>query len=302
MLVNLPVERTSGLRNKTVNIGDISNKGLEFSVNANIIDLKDLQWTLLANIATNVNRIERLGTDSFIASDVILVKEGESLGTFYGYVFDGIVQKGEEASTPAPTWTSSVQAGDPKFVNKAGDSNVIGENDKVILGSIQPKFTYGFATRAVYKKIDLSASFQGSYGNYLYNALRHGLETPSHVFNGSAVLADHWTPTHTNTNVPRAIPVPYVTLDDRYIEDASYLRLKDITLGYAFNVKVDSRSPLRVRIFVSAQNLFTLTKYTGYDPEASRNGGDETNGLLQGIDQGAYPAAKTFLTGLSLSF
>jgi TonB-linked SusC/RagA family outer membrane protein len=302
LLINLPVERTSGLRNKTINIGDISNKGLEFSVNTTIIDLKDLQWTLLANIATNVNRIERLGTDSFVASDAILVKEGESLGTFYGYVFDGIVQPGQEASTPAPTWTSLVHAGDPKFVDKAGNSAVIDENDKVILGSIQPKFTYGFASRAVYKNIDLSVSFQGSYGNYLYNALRHSLETPSHVFNGAAVLADRWTPTHTNTNVPRAIPVPYVTLDDRYIEDASYLRLKDITLGYAFNIKASSRSSLRVRVFASAQNLFTLTKYTGYDPEASRNGGNETDGLLQGIDQGAYPTAKTFLAGLSLSF
>jgi hypothetical protein len=101
--------------------------------------------------------------------------------------------------------------------------------------------------------------------------------------------------------VPRAIAVPYVTLDNRYIEDASYLRLKDITLGYSFKVKV-SRSSLSFRAFASAQNLLTLTNYTGYDPEASRNGGDETNGLLQGIDRGAYPTSKTFLAGLSLSF
>jgi TonB-linked SusC/RagA family outer membrane protein len=293
LLVNLPVERTTGLSTKMVNIGDISNKGLEFSVNANVIDRRDLRWNVLANIATNVNTIERLGTDYFVIDDIILVQEGESLGTFYGYTFNGLVQSGEETSTPAPTWTSKNQAGDP---------NVIDEDDKVILGSIQPKFTYGFATSLSYKKFDLSASFQGSYGNHLYNALRHNLETPSHVYNGSAILADRWTPGHTNTIVPRAIPVPYVTLDSRYIEDASYLRLKDITLGYTFKVNIGGGSPLNFRVFASAQNLFTLTNYTGYDPEASRNGGDETNGLLQGIDRGAYPTSKTFLGGLSLSF
>ncbi|GHT29569.1 SusC/RagA family TonB-linked outer membrane protein [Bacteroidia bacterium] len=302
LLVNLPVERTTGLSTKMVNIGDISNKGLEFSVNANILDRRDLQWKVLANIATNVNTIERLGTDYFVVDEIILVQEGESLGTFFGYEFAGLVQQGEEASTPAPTWTSKNQAGDPKFVNKDGDPNVIDEDDKAVLGSVQPKFTYGFSTSLNYRKFDFSASFQGSYGNHLYNALRHNLETPSHVYNGSSVLADRWTPAHTNTDVPRAVAVPYVTLDGRYIEDASYLRLKDITLGYSFRVNTGGGSPLNFRVFASAQNLLTITNYTGYDPEASRNGGDETNGLLQGIDRGAYPTSKTFLGGLSLSF
>ncbi|MDR3340188.1 MAG: TonB-dependent receptor [Candidatus Symbiothrix sp.] len=304
LLVNLPVERTSGQRNKTVNIGDLSNKGLEFSLNAKIIDRKDLQWSLLANIATNRNRIEKLGTGSFVASgssaSSILVQEGEALGTFYGYLFDGVVQPGQEASTPRPTWQSAVQAGDSKFVNKGGDPNVIDEDDRTVLGSVQPKFTYGFASRATYKGIDLSLSFQGSQGNHLYNALRHKLETPSLSLNGAAVLADRWTPTHTNTNVPRAAATTYVTLDSRYIEDASYLRLKDLTIGYTLPKRIIPKTI--IRFFASAQNLLTITGYKGYDPEASRNGSDETNGLLQGIDLGAYPTAKSLLFGLSLSF
>ncbi|MDR3328641.1 MAG: TonB-dependent receptor [Prevotellaceae bacterium] len=304
LLVNLPVERTSGMRNKTINIGDLSNKGLEFSLNAHVVDTKKLQWDVLANIATNVNRIEKLGVSSFVATGAsassILVKEGEALGTFYGYEFDGLVQAGQESTTPVPTWAPAVQAGDPKFVNHGGASNLIDEDDRIALGSVQPKFTYGFATRAAYSGFDLSLSFQGSEGNYLYNALRHKLETPSLSMNGSAVLANRWTPANTNTDVPRAIPTPYVTLDSRYIEDASYLRLKDITLGYTLPAKLIPRTS--IRIFVSAQNLLTFTGYTGYDPEASRNGGDETNGLLQGIDLGAYPTAKTFIAGLSISF
>jgi TonB-linked SusC/RagA family outer membrane protein len=306
LLVGLPAEGTTGLRDRIVNIGDISNKGLELSVNAGIVNTERLQWTALANIATNVNRIEKLGTSSFVANDAassaILVKEGEALGTFYGYVFDGVVQSGQEASTPVPAWSNAVLPGDPKFANKGGDPNTIDDDDKVTLGSVQPKFTYGFASRAAYRSFDLSVSFQGSYGNHLYNALRHRLETPTLSYNGAAVLANRWTPTNTNTDVPRAIPVPYVTLDSRYIEDASYLRLKDITLGYAISVKPDNRAPLRIRLFASAQNLLTLTGYTGFDPEASRNGVDETNGLLQGIDLGAYPTARTFIAGLSITF
>lgn len=300
LLVDLPVERTSGLRTKMTNIGSISNKGVEFSVNAVIVDTRKLQWTALANIATNANRIEKLGTSGFISGSS-LVQVGVPLGTFYGYVFDGIVQPGEESSTPVPTWLTgdkTVHAGDAKFADKGGDPNTIDESDRVILGDAQPDFTYGFATRVNYGDFDLSASFQGSYGNELYNAFRNTLETPSRSYNGAKALANRWTPTNTNTDVPRAIPIPYSTLDSRYIEDASYLRLKDITLGYTFRL-APRRNPLSVRVFASAQNLFVLTKYIGYDPEGSRNG---LTDLSIGVDDGVYPRAKSFFAGLSLSF
>jgi TonB-linked SusC/RagA family outer membrane protein len=300
LLVNLPVERTSGLRTKMTNIGNISNRGLEFSVNGVIIDRNDLQWTALANITTNKNRIEKLGTSGFVSGSTV-VDVGLPLGTFYGYVFDGIVQWGEEDSTPVPTWITgdkTVHAGDAKFADKGGDPNAIDSNDRVILGDAQPDFTYGFASRLNYRNFDFSASFQGSYGNELYNAFRNTLETPSRSYNGSAVLANRWTPNNTNTNIPRAIAVPYSTIDSRYIEDASYLRLKDITLGYTFRFNKSQETP-SLRLFVSAQNLFVLTSYTGYDPEGSRNG---VSDLEIGVDNGVYPRAKTFLTGLSVSF
>jgi TonB-linked SusC/RagA family outer membrane protein len=300
LLVNVPVERTSGLRTKMTNIGTISNKGVELSVNAAIVDTRKLQWTVLANISKNINRIEKLGTSEFISGSS-LVQTGVPLGTFYGYVFDGVVQPGEEDSTPVPTWLTGdkkVHAGDAKFVDKGGDPNTIDTSDRTILGDAQPDFTYGFASRVNYGKFDLSFSFQGSYGNELYNAFRNTLETPSRSYNGAKALANRWTPTNTNTDVPRAIPIPYSTLDSRYIEDASYLRLKDITLGYTFRLTHHENAP-SVRIFASAQNLFVLTKYTGYDPEGSRNG---LTDLSIGVDDGVYPRAKSFLAGLSLSF
>ncbi|MDR3250169.1 MAG: TonB-dependent receptor [Tannerella sp.] len=300
LLVNLPVERSSGLRTKMTNIGNISNRGVEFSVNAFLVDKKDLQWNVLANIAANKNRIEKLGTSGFVSGSAI-VDVGLPLGTFYGYVFDGIVQPGEESTTPVPTWVTgdkAVHAGDAKFADRGGDPNSIDNNDRVVLGDAQPDFTYGFATRLNYRDFDFSVSFQGSYGNKLYNAFRNTLETPSRSYNGSAVLADRWTPTNTQTTIPRAIPVPYTTIDSRYIEDASYLRLKDISLGYTFRLS-NSRLAPSARIFASAQNLFVLTNYTGYDPEGSRNGFSD---LEIGVDNGVYPRAKTFLTGLSITF
>jgi len=301
LLVNLPVERTTGLREKTVNIGNISNKGVELSVDFTLIENRNLKWTALANIASNKNRIEKLGTEEF-SVDGTLVKEGEALGTFFGYDFAGVVQQGEESSTPVPTWVGTVTAGDAKYVNHGGEANSIDDDDRIPLGSVQPKFTYGFASKAQYKKFDASISFQGSEGNYLYNSLRQSLETPSRTFNGSAVLANRWTPTNTNTDVPRAVPVPYTILDSRYIEDASYLRLKDITIGYNFKIRYSTKGKLNARVFASAQNLLTITGYKGYDPEASRNGADETNGLQQGIDDGAYPTSRSFLGGLSITF
>ncbi|MDR0612050.1 MAG: hypothetical protein LBG45_00910 [Dysgonamonadaceae bacterium] len=102
-----------------------------------------------------------------------------------------------------------------------------------------------------YSGFDFSVSFQGSYGNELYNAFRNTLETPSRSYNGAKALADRWTPSNTDTDVPRAIPIPYSTLDSRYIEDASYLRLKDITLGYTFRL-THARNALSVRVFASA--------------------------------------------------
>jgi hypothetical protein len=282
------------------NIGTISNKGIEFSVNAVVVDTRKLQWTVLANISKNINRIEKLGTSDFVSGSG-LVQVGVPLGTFYGYVFDGVVQPGEENSTPVPTWLTGdkkVHAGDAKFVDKGGDPNTIDTSDRAILGDAQPDFTYGFASRLNYGNFDVSFSFQGSYGNELYNAFRNTLETPSRSYNGAKALANRWTPTNTNTNVPRAIPIPYSTLDSRYIEDASYLRLKDITLGYTFCLTRARNAP-SVRLFASAQNLFVLTKYTGYDPEGSRN---ELTDLAIGVDNAVYPRAKTFLTGLSFSF
>jgi hypothetical protein len=316
LLVDIPVEITGGFASALKNVGSVSNRGIEFGINANIIDNKNLTWTAAANIARNVNRVEDLGGQGqfvplFAASnglttlaDVnpLIVREGEPLGTFYGYVFDGVVQATENAAAvPVPSWfDKAVVAGDPKFVNQNGDKAINGA-DKVVLGNSQPKFTYGFSSALNYKNLDFSVIFQGSYGNKLYNGYQHALEATSIYYNAAENLRDRWTPTNPSNTVPRAINTPFLTLDSRFIEDASYLRLKNITVGYTIPFKT-GKSQVKLRVFASAQNLLTVTSYRGYDPEASYYGGDETNSLYQGIDLGAYPSAKTFLFGISLSY
>lgn len=301
LLVDLPVESTTGFGSRTVNIGSISNKGVEFSVNARIVDTKNLQWNAIGNISANVNKVIKLGIDNFIVSDHI-VKEGLPLGVFYGYEYAGIVQPGEESSTAAPSWDDNgVQPGEARYVDQNGD-NIIDNDDRTTIGNVHPKFIYGFSSNIAYRHFDLSLAFQGSYGNHLYNALRLNLETPTQIYNASKALANRWTPSNTNTDIPKAQAASFITLDSRYIEDASYLRLKDITVGFNLPDSYTRFIRGQVRLFASAQNLLTVTKYQGYDPEASRNGDNETDELRLGIDLGAYPTSKSFLAGLSITF
>jgi outer membrane receptor protein involved in Fe transport len=319
LLVDIPLEITSGFGSALRNVGDVSNKGIEIGLDAHIIKQKDFDWIVSANLAKNINKITSLGglgqfvpefsmnngTATLSDVDPLLVKEGEPLGSFYGYIFNGVVQAGDNLSSiPVPRWYNpgqSIQPGDPKFVNQNGD-NAINDLDKVILGNAQPKFTYGFSSNLAYKRVDLFFTFQGTYGNKLYNGLQHKLESTSIYYNAAGSLRDRWTPSNPSNTVPRAVNTPFLILDSRYVEDASYLRLKNITLGYTLPIKVNKAPDFKLRLFASVQNLLTITNYKGFDPEASYYGGDETNGLYQGIDFGAYPTAKTYSLGVNISF
>jgi TonB-linked SusC/RagA family outer membrane protein len=315
LLASVPVEAATGHTTQYQNIGSLTNKGLELGINGTIIERRNFRWTASANIAKNINKVTKLYADiepefNINLSPVkpLLVREGQPLGTFYGYVFDGIVQTpAEAATTPKPSWygtSQTVQPGDAKWKNISDEdgANKISDKDKVILGNSEADFTYGFSSSFVYKRFDISVVFQGSQGNQLYNALRQNLEQTTKEFNGSATLANRWTPTNPSNTVPHALASSTLSyVDSRYIEDASYLRLKNITLGYTFPVKMDGLKGSSIKVFGAVQNLFTWTNYTGYDPEVSHNGRSDTDGLLQGVDSGAYPSARTFSIGISLT-
>ncbi len=158
-----------------------------------------------------------------------------------------------------------------QFVDQ--DKNgIINGDDRVVLGSIQPDFIYGFSGYLRYHNLDASVTFQGSHGNKVFNSLRRILENSNDAYN---VLSSYYTAPKTNSYI-----------DSRYIEDASYLKLRNLTVGY----KIPLRNfPISVRLFVTAQNLFTITNYKGYDPE-----------VASGVDTGAYPVARTFIFGVDV--
>ena len=296
LLVSIPVEQTTGFSQQLRNVGGVSNKGVELAVSAVPVQRKRLTWTLNANIAHNRNEVTSLGggQTQIINSDQTVIRVGQPLGSFYGWKFDGLVQKGQRLEdVPVPVTKTNVEYGDAKFVDQNHDGQIDQEGDRVVLGSTQPKFTYGFGSSLRYRRLDVGLHFQGSYGNELYNRLRQSLETPSTSYNASTALLNRWTDEHTNTLIPRATgKVSYNNyLDSRYVEDASYLRLKNIQVGYTFPLRVAARQRLYVNLYASAQDLLTFTAYTGYDP-----------GYAGAVDNGNYPNARTFTFGVKLTY
>jgi hypothetical protein len=291
-------------KDRMINVGNVVNKGIEIGAGGILFDTKSLYWEVSANFARNINTITDLGKRGDVIygngleeKDLIL-REGEALGSFYGFVFDGVVQSGEDVTQlPIPNWKGGYpEPGDPKIADVSGRDGApdkeINSFDRVVLGSSQPDFIYGLSTSLRYRNFDLFALFQGSYGNKVYNKLRCQLEKPNETYNMSAVLLDRWTPDNPSTTIPRAdVRLAYSVLDSRYIEDASFLKLRNITLGYTLPVRISQSLSVKCRIFASALNLLTITPYQGYDPE-----------VAGGIDLGVYPSARTFLIGLGLSF
>lgn len=299
LLLKVPTPLGSGTSEKQiVNLGNVVNKGFELAVNGRLIENKELVWSVSANIARNINRITDLGEyeELTIGSDQEqILKVGEAVGSFYGYRFAGVVQKDEDVSKLPLIGGRTPKPGDAKYTDVSGangepDGKISPEYDRVVLGSIQPDFTYGLASNLTWRNFDFYLLFQGSQGNKVYNMLNRFLERPNDSYNMSAKLLNAWTETNPSATIPHLNSVRTTELDSRYVEDASFLKLRNITLGYTVPLRINT-SEVKVRVFASARNLFTITNYKGYDPEV---GG--------GIDLGVYPSSKTFMAGVSVTF
>lgn len=311
LLLNVPIEQVTGFSTVLRNVGSVVNKGFELEVGGTIIDKRSWRWTVNANIAHNKNEVTSLGELDYFLPDFasvgtlqyinpLIVKKGEPLGTFYGYRFKGIIQKDEDLNALPSQTISSVEPGNPKFEDVNGDG-VVNEQDRVKLGSIQPKFTYGFSTKLSYKRWDLFVNVSGSHGNKLFNALACRLTRGNgYYYNPLAEVADRWTEDNPSNTIQKASSATSIYADDRFVEDASYLKFRNIQLGYTLPIPQIVKDA-KLNLYVSLQNFFTITRYSGYDPEANRNGIDETSSLYQGVDYGAYPAAKTVLFGVKIT-
>ena len=305
LLLDVPVEQVTGFSTVLRNVGSVTNKGVELEVGGVLVDHKNWKWNVNANIAHNKNEVTSLGdAEYFIPShgytNPLIVKVGEPLGSFYGYEFKGIIQSGEDLNSLPSQTISPVEPGNPKFEDVNGDG-VVNEQDRVVLGNIQPKFTYGFNTKLSYKNWELFVSASGSYGNKLFNELACRLDRGNgYYYNPLAEVAERWTPTNPSNIIQKASNATSIYTDSRFVEDASYLKIRNIQLGYTLRVPQLTKDA-RLKLYVSLQNFFTFTPYSGYDPEANRSGSDETSALYQGIDNGTYPSAKTVLIGFNVT-
>jgi TonB-linked SusC/RagA family outer membrane protein len=291
LLLDVPMGFSTGVTSQIQNVGNVVNKGIEFAVNGTLLKRRHLNWTASANIAHNHNEITDMGiTNNVIqgADNEQILRRGEALGSFYGLKFLGIVQQGEDVSKLPTVSGSAPKAGDLKFEDHNGDGKVDG-NDRQILGSIQPDFTYGFSSQFQYREFDASITFAGSHGNKVYNALGRRLEQTGDSYNVLATVKDSWTAENGGNTLPYAgNDRPFSHIDSRYVQSASYLKLRNLTIGY--RPRLPKNFPVAVRIYATATNLFTITPYKGYDPEVSG-----------GTDRGAYPSARTFTFGVNLT-
>lgn len=305
LLLSRTVPGTSGLSNfyggqaSTIyqNIGAVSNKGVELYVKSHNLT-GDFKWNTILIYSKNSNTILSLGAGvSQIIPDISapsIAKVGYPLGSFIVYQTDGVIQNGDAALTPQ----ANKSPGGQKYKDINGDGIITQAGDRVVIAN-QPGFTAGLTNTFSYKGFELSVFVQGSIGGKLYNANRANLELGTGYVNASRELLNRWTPTNTNTDVKAAFQDPAITISDRFIEDATYYRLKNISFGYTIPKALLAKANIKnLRVYVSAQNAATWTNYTGYDPEVSLNGQSLIN---KGVDSGVYPNNKSYQVGLSLS-
>ncbi len=323
MILPVPIPQSLGYDGAPyANVGTVKNSGVEFTAGYEMRS-GDFQLGVNGNIGFVNNELVSLGTGntilgpSFQGDAMTFTEEGQPIAYFYGWIADGIFQTNEEAqSAPKQVLPDDLSTYNPAVHTSAGDirfrdinnDGVIDANDRTNLGHYLPDFTYGLNANASYKGFDFTMFWQGVSGNEILSNIRYHTEGMTRLFGASAVVLDRWTPTNTNTDVPRAVsgdPNRNARVSSRIIEDGSYVRLKNISLGYSIPTNVlDTWSKgtiSKVRVYLSAQNLFTITSYSGYDPEiGARTGIDSSLGT--GIDYGQFPAARTFLGGIQVSF
>lgn len=276
------------------NVGQIQNRGLELALDARVID-RAVKWDLNGNIAFNRNTVKKLqgGLDilggsvgvTLISDAANLLREGEPMSVFFGYLEDGYTEQGRV-----------------RYQDLNGD-RVINQLDKTIIGDPNPNFIYGLNSTVAYKGLELNLFVQGTQGNDLLNvsSINNTLDYGFGLNMPREVLYNNWSPTNPNAKYPIISRANTYNYSNRLIEDGSFLRLRNVQLTYSLPLQQWRVSWLRTaQVFASGQNLLTLTRYSWWDPEVNSQGGP--NSIGQGIDHYSYPTAKTVTFGMRLGF
>jgi len=297
------------------NIGQMSNTGIDITLNTNNIKTKDFSWKTTAIFSQFKNKLDKMAASTagltgklqYDTYSVTFTKPGYAVGSFYGLVTDGLFRTDADFTNHKPQFgykkdIKETWYGDVRFKDIDGDKDVDAE-DITFIGSPLPKFTYGFTNNFQYKDFDLSVFIQGSHGAKIFNFMRWGLEKMDNAFyNQLTSVMDRYTEANPNGKLPRFTRdnTNNTYMSDRYVEDGSYLRIQNISLGYRIPKSIVEKVKVtNARVYVSVQNLKTFTSYSGYDPEI---GAFNNSIKLMNVDAGHYPNPRTFTIGANVEF
>jgi len=326
LLFSVPLPEYSGYGSQLNNIGRVENKGFEFTLNSRNL-VGEFQWDMGFNLSMNRNEIlelpENANDGNFILyrsgpghmvglGDTQILQEGHPVGSFYGWIYDGVYQEGDDFVEGGGF---EQEAGGEKFRDidglKDDDGNLTGQpdgrlnnDDRAIIGNPHPDFIWGFNNDFRWKGFDANIFFQASQGNDIFNYTLMELDLMAGRNNATKAALNRWTPSNTNTDIPKANGGRSRRASTRWIQDGSFIRLKNLAVGYTLpQMVVDKMGIRKFRVYISAQNLWTLTDYEGYDPEVNyRSGGARDGNRNLGLDYASYPNAKSYTVGLNIGF
>jgi TonB-dependent starch-binding outer membrane protein SusC len=305
LLFNEYVPTTSGFSSELINAGSVGNKGIDISLDYVVIDHKTFGWKIFGDFSSNKNKVLNLnGTNNLLAGSssssiftgggqpTSILQVGSPIGSFYGYKFAGIWQSQEQITASGQT-SPVVHPGDPIYVDENKDGTITGA-DRVIIGHALPKFIYGFTNSFRYQRFNLTAFVQGVYGDNILNEnlydIQNGFSTDNKLASGTSN-----SQARVSSTLRRSTGI---TSD--VIKDGSYLRLKTVSLAYSLKIPANNTIKSAL-LYVTGQNLVTVTHYNGFDPEVNSYGNNSnSNNLSLNTDYGSYPSSRTFIVGLKL--
>lgn len=305
LLFEVPLPGYSGFLTQLSNSGQMINKGVELTLSS-YQKIGAVNWHANFNISANRSKIGKLPNDNSILlaqgpqhftslGTSSILQEGQPIGMFYGYQFDGIYQIGEKTLEGAGFEQS---AGGEKFKDIDGDGN-LDDQDRTIIGNPNPDFIWGFNTKLTWKNVDLGILVQSSVGNDIYSLTLLELNGLSGRNNATKEALERWTPDNPSNKTPRAVAGRPLRSSDRFVFDGSYVRIKNLALGYTFAQSLSEKIHFKkLRIYASGQNLFTFTKYPGIDPEVNY----QSSNTNRGVDYGTYPNSKSITFGVNCTF
>ena len=307
LLQNVIIPSSSGFSNYLTNSGNVTNRGLEMTLDYRIIDKGDWHWNVNANIAFNKNEISGLESDQFAntlwygADQVFIQRNGCPIGAIYGYVEDGYYDtEAETVARPGLGYGGTNAVGEVRYRDLNGDGLINADGDRTIIGDTNPDFTYGFTNNLTWKNLTFSFMFQGSQGGDIFNGNLMDISMgnigniPLDVYN-SRWTAENYE--HAKWPMASSGYQRTLLLSDRYVEDGSYLKLKNISLTYNWMRPISGIDSIRFSL--AATNLFTITNYSWYDPDVNAFGSDSSR---RGVDIYSYPASRTFSFGVGFVF